>query len=179
LSRVGRKPIKIPDGVQVEVVDNLVKVSGQKGELTQEIHPSITVVVEDGHIYVHRPSDSKLHKSLHGLYRALIANMVKGVSEGFEKRLEIIGIGYKAEKKGRSLLLQLGYSHPIVFRPPEGIELNVPAPNVISVSGASKELVGNVAAKIRSLRPPEPYKGKGIRYVDEWVRRKAGKSAGK
>lgn len=177
MARGGKAPIKIPDGVQVEVKDNTVIVTGEKGRLEQRIHPDIRVEIQDGWIRVIRPSDSKFHKSLHGLYRSLINNMVEGVTKGFQKDLEIVGVGYRAELKGRNLELQLGYSHRIVFSPPEGIELVVDNPNSISVRGADKQLVGQIAAKIRSFRPPDPYKVKGIRYKGEYIRRKAGKAA--
>ena len=177
MSRIGKAPISIPDGVTVNIEKNIVTIKGPKGEIEQKVDPSITVSVENGSIQLSRPTDHRQHRSFHGLYRSLIANMVTGVSTGFSKRLEIVGVGYRAELKGKSLVLQLGYSHPIVFAAPAGIEIKVPAPTGIEVSGISKELVGLVAAKIRSFRPPEPYKGEGIRYFGESVRRKAGKSA--
>jgi len=177
VSRIGKVPISIPDGVTVKIEKNVVKIKGTKGEIEQKVDPSITVSVKDGLIQVDRPTDHRQHRSFHGLYRSLIANMITGVSEGFSKKLEIIGVGYRVELKNRSLVLQLGYSHPIVYAPPDGIEIAVATPTSFNVSGVSKELVGLVAAKIRSFRPPEPYKGKGIRYVGENVRRKAGKSA--
>jgi large subunit ribosomal protein L6 len=177
VSRIGKVPISIPDGVTVNIEKNVVKIKGHKGEVEQKVDPSITVAVEDGSIQVTRPTDHRQHRAFHGLYRSLIANMITGVSDGFTKKLEIIGVGYKVELKGRSLVLQLGYSHPIVYAPPDGIDIKVASPTNFEVSGISKELVGLVAAKIRSFRPPEPYKGKGIRYAGENVRRKAGKSA--
>jgi large subunit ribosomal protein L6 len=177
VSRIGKVPISIPDGVTAKIEKNVVKIKGPKGEIEQKVDPSITVSVEDGLVKVERPTDNRQHRSFHGLYRSLIANMITGVSEGFSKKLEIIGVGYRVELKGRSLVLQLGYSHPIVCAPPDGIDIIVAAPTKFEVTGISKELVGLVAAKIRSFRPPEPYKGKGIRYVGENVRRKAGKSA--
>ncbi|HDI51258.1 MAG TPA: 50S ribosomal protein L6 [Bacteroidetes bacterium] len=176
MSRVGKVPIEIPQGVKIETRESSIKVNGPKGELSRTIDPALTIKIEDGKIYLKRPTDSRYHRSLHGLYRSLIANMVTGVSEGFQKRLEIVGVGYRAEKKGKSLVLQLGFSHPIVFFPPEGIDIVVESPTSIVVNGIDKELVGLVAAKIRSFRPPEPYKGKGIRYAGEYVRKKAGKS---
>jgi large subunit ribosomal protein L6 len=177
MSRVGKKPIPLPEGVKVEIKDNQIKVTGPKGELNQSIHPSIMVQQEQDKLMVKRPSDDKFHRSLHGLARSLIANMVVGVTTEYHKALEIQGIGYKAELKGKKLHLSLGLSHPILFSPPEGIRLELNGPNRIKVSGIDKQLVGLVAAKIRSFRPPEPYKGKGIRYEGEMVRRKAGKTA--
>lgn len=177
MSRVGKRPIPLPEGVEVAVEKAKVVVKGPKGTLEREIHPAIKVTKEDGQLNVQRPNDTKLYKSLHGLYRTLVNNMVEGVTKGFEKKLEIVGVGYKAELKNGRLVLQLGYSHPIVFVPPEGITLTVPGPTNITISGIDKELVGRVAAKIRSFRPPEPYKGKGIKYENEYIRRKAGKTA--
>ncbi|NIN01765.1 MAG: 50S ribosomal protein L6 [candidate division Zixibacteria bacterium] len=177
MSRVGKKPIPIPEGVRVEIKDNQIKVTGPKGELKESIHPSIMVQQEQDKLMVRRPSDDKFHRSLHGLARSLIANMVAGVTAEYHKALEIQGIGYKAELKGKSLYLSVGLSHPILFSPPESIRLELSGPNKIKVSGIDKQLVGLVAAKIRSFRPPEPYKGKGIRYEGEMVRRKAGKTA--
>ncbi|MEG8946815.1 50S ribosomal protein L6 [Rosettibacter firmus] len=178
MSRIGRKPIPIKD-VTVTKTDNIIKVKGKLGELEMKIHPNITVEVTKEEIIVKRPDDSKENRALHGLTRALINNMVKGVTEGYSKSLEIVGVGYRAELKGKNLLITIGYSHPIYFIPPEGIKLEVPTPNQIIVSGIDKELVGLVAAKIRSFRKPEPYKGKGIRYSNEVIIRKAGKTAGK
>lgn len=177
MSRVGKNPIDIPDGVEVNVSKGVVNVKGPKGDLSREVHPQINAKVKDGQLLVARPNESKFHKSLHGLYRSLLLNMVLGVTEGFERKLEIIGVGYRAELKNNRLTLQLGYSHPIVFVPPEGIEIVVENQTSITVRGIDKELVGQVAAKLRSFRPPEPYKGKGIKYEDEYVRRKAGKTA--
>jgi large subunit ribosomal protein L6 len=177
VSRIGQSPIPVLEGVTVEIKKNLVKVKGPKGELDQKVDPSITVKMDDGAVVLSRPTDNRQHRALHGLFRSLIANMVTGVSEGFSKRLQIVGVGYRAEMKGNSVVFQLGYSHPIVLTPPDGIEIKIDSPTDLTVSGISKELVGLIAAKIRSLRPPEPYKGKGIRYWDESVRRKAGKSA--
>ena len=177
MSRIGKMPVIIPDGIQVELKDDLIIVKGQKGELQEKIHPEISVEIKDGVITVRRPTDGKFHRSLHGLTRSLIQNMVTGLTEGNQKKLEITGVGYRAEVKGKTLVLQLGYSHPIYLRPPEGIDIQTPGPNQIVIQGIDKHLVGQVAAKIRSFRPPEPYKGKGIRYEGEYVRRKAGKSA--
>ncbi len=177
MSRVGKKPIPIPVGVKVKIDQNEITVTGPKGELKKEIHPSLRVETSENEILIFRPSDSKFHKSLHGLSRALIANMVDGVTTGYSKALEIQGIGYKAELREKKLNLSLGFSHPILFSPPEGIKIDLNSPNKIMISGIDKELVGLVAAKIRSFRPPEPYKGKGVRYEGEFVRKKAGKAA--
>jgi len=177
LSRVGKNPVVIPSGVKVEIADHQVKVSGPLGKLEKDIHPSIKVNLEDKNVVVFRPSDSKFHKSLHGLSRMIIYNMVLGVTQGFKKILLINGVGYKAELSGRFLNLSLGYSHPIVFLPPEGIKIELENPTKILVSGLDKEIVGLVAARIRAFRPPDPYKAKGIKYEGEWVRRKAGKTA--
>jgi large subunit ribosomal protein L6 len=176
LSRVGKLAIQIPDGIVIEKQDDKVVVKGTKGVLEERIHPDMDVIIEASMIRVERPSDSRLHRSLHGLTRTLIHNMVVGLTDGYQKKLEIVGVGYRAELKGNALVLQLGYSHPIYFVPPETIQIEVPAQNAIVIKGASKQLVGQVAAKIRSFRPPEPYKGKGIRYEGEYVRRKAGKA---
>lgn len=177
MSRIGRKPVAIAKGVKVEKSNGLIKVIGPKGELTAKVHPAIGVEIKEKEIILLRSSDEKAHKALHGLWRALLNNMVKGVTEGYQKRLEIVGVGYRAELKGRKLQLQVGFSHPIVFAPPEGIKIEVPSPTNITVSGIDKQLVGQVAAKIRSFRPPEPYKGKGIKYEGEYIRKKAGKAA--
>nr|BCX00620.1 MAG: 50S ribosomal protein L6 [Bacteroidota bacterium] len=184
MSRIGRKPISLPKGVTISVSPrNVVTVKGPKGSLELAVDPDIRVVVEGNQVRLERPTDQKRHKALHGLYRVLIANMVQGVSEGYSRELEIVGIGYRATLKGSMLELALGYSHPVYFIPPEGITLEVGTSAdknpLIRVSGIDKQLVGQVAAKIRALRPPEPYKGKGIRYVGEYIRRKAGKTAGK
>jgi large subunit ribosomal protein L6 len=170
-------PISIPEGIKVEKKGEYVMVSGQKGELKERIHPEIKVVIEENTIRVEPMNSSRFHRSLHGLTRTLIDNMIQGLTQGFEKRLEIVGVGYRAELKKKTLIFQLGYSHPIYFIPPEEITVEVPAPNTVVVRGINKQLVGQVAAKIRSFRPPEPYKGKGIRYEKEYVRRKAGKAA--
>ena len=177
MSRVGKNPVVIPSGVKVEIADHQVRVSGPLGKLEKDIHPSIKVNLEDKNVVVFRPSDSKFHKSLHGLSRMIIYNMVLGVTQGFKKILLINGVGYKAELSGRFLNLSLGYSHPIVFLPPEGIKIELENPTKILVSGLDKEIVGLVAARIRAFRPPDPYKAKGIKYEGEWVRRKAGKTA--
>lgn len=177
MSRVGKRPIDLPEGVEVNIKNSTVEVKGPKGSLKTEVNPAIKVASKDNQISVSRPNNSKLYKSLHGLYRTLLNNMVEGVTNGFERKLEIVGIGYRAEFKNDRLVLQLGYSHPIVFVPPEGITITVENPTNIGISGIDKELVGKVAAKIRSFRPPEPYKGKGIKYIDEHIRRKAGKTA--
>lgn len=176
MSRVGRRPIEIPGEVRVEVRGVQVEVEGPKGRLSRAIHPSMRVEVDDGKIIVARPSDSKFHKSLHGLTRSLLANMVEGVTKGFQKILEITGVGYRADVREKVLSLQLGYSHPIVFVPPDGIDVEVDRQTRVIVKGIDKQLVGQVAAKIRSFRPPEPYKGKGIKYEGEHIRRKAGKA---
>ncbi len=177
MSRVGKKPINVKD-VTITHKDNLFKVKGKLGELEVEIHPNITVAVEGDEIVVTRPNDQKENRALHGLTRALIQNMVTGVTEGYSKVLDIVGVGYRAELKGKNMLINIGYSHPIYFAPPDEITLEVPSPTQIKVSGIDKELVGLVSAKIRSFRKPEPYKGKGIRYSDETIIKKAGKTAG-
>lgn len=177
MSRIGKKPITIPKGVKVDINGSEIKISGPKGNLSSNIHNRITVDIESENIVVKRKSDEKQDKSLHGLWRALIANMVKGVSDGYQKKLEIVGVGFKAELKGKGVKLAVGYSHPILFNPPEGIKLEVPQPTNILISGIDKQLVGHVAAKIRSFKKTEPYKGKGIKYEGEYIRRKAGKTA--
>lgn len=176
MSRIGRKPIVIPAGVEVTVAEgNVVTVKGPKGTLTQTMHGDMKITVGAGEVLVERPSEQKLHKSLHGLTRTLVANMVTGVSEGFKKELEINGVGYRAQKQGSKLVLSLGYSHPVEMEDIPGLTVEVPAPNKIVVSGSDKQAVGQLAAKIREKRPPEPYKGKGIKYVDERIIRKEGK----
>lgn len=175
MSRIGKQPIPIPDKVKVSIKDRSITVEGPKGKLGFEIDPVITVNVDGNEIVVTRPNDSRRNRAFHGLTRALIANMVRGVSDGFEKKLEIQGVGYRAAKQGAALNFQLGYSHPILFEPPAGIELAVDR-NIVTVAGIDKQAVGQVAAQIRALRKPEPYKGKGIRYLGEHVRRKAGKT---
>lgn len=177
MSRTGRKPIPIPSGVKVKIDENQVTIIGPKGELTRKIHPSMMVELDQDQLMVKRPSDSKFHKSLHGVTRSMIANMVSGVTSEYQKGLEIQGVGYKVELLGKKLNLTLGYSHPILFSPPEDLKILLEGPTKIKISGVDKELVGLVAAKIRSFRPPEPYKQKGIRYEGEIVRKKAGKTA--
>ncbi len=179
MSRIGRAPIAVPGGVQVDIADGLVRVQGPRGELARPIPSGIQVTQDNGDLRVTRSSDAPQQRSLHGLTRSLVANMVTGVTEGFTKRLEIQGVGYRAQQGPHGVVIQVGYSHPVDFPAPEGIELTVEAGNRIAVSGASKELVGETAARIRRVRPPEPYKGKGIRYLGEIVRRKAGKAASK
>jgi large subunit ribosomal protein L6 len=179
VSRVGKKLITIPKGVSVSKNENVITVKGPKGELQTQVHNNMTVEIKDGEVTVQRPDDLKLNKSLHGLTRALIQNMIKGVTEQYRKTLDIVGVGYKAEQKGENILLNIGYSHPIYFMPPAGIALQTPSPNQIVVTGIDKQLVGLVSAKIRSIRQPEPYKGKGIKYSNEQIIRKAGKTAGK
>jgi large subunit ribosomal protein L6 len=176
MSRVGKKPIEIPAGVTVTINGNVVTVKGAKGELTRAFNPDIEIKIEESIINVSRPSDSKEHRALHGTTRALIANMVEGVSKGFERGLELIGVGYRAQKQGNKLVLNVGYSHPVEIEPEAGLEIEVPANTKIIVKGTSKERVGALAANIRDVRPPEPYKGKGIRYEGEFVRRKEGKT---
>ena len=178
MSRVGRQPITLPDGVTFKFDNSAVIITGEKGELSQAIPKEVTVKQENNRLLVERTGESKRHRSFHGLFRSLVQNMVIGVSEGYQRDLEIQGVGYTAVLKGRNLLLLLGYSHPILFKPPGEVTLETPSRTQIIVKGISKHLVGEIAAKIRSLRPPEPYKGKGIRYVGEEVRRKVGKTAG-
>jgi large subunit ribosomal protein L6 len=179
MSRIGKQPIPLPDGVSVEIADRKVSVAGPKGNLSYTHEPGVTVSRQGGDLLITRVSDEKHHRALHGLTRALIANMVKGVSEGYSKRLDLVGIGYTVEQKESNVLFNLGYSHPIYFQAPDGIELEVINKNTsVIVKGTDKQLVGQVAAKMRSLRKPEPYKGKGIRYQDEIVHRKAGKTVG-
>jgi large subunit ribosomal protein L6 len=179
MSRIGKKPVPIPKAVTVTVEGSTVRVKGPRGELSRVVHPTMSVTLADGTVVVTRPSDEPKHKALHGLTRTLIANMIEGVTAGFRKQLEIIGVGYKAESRPFGLQLALGFSHPVDYRAPAGIKLSAPQPTAIVVEGANKEVVGQVAAELRSLRPPEPYKGKGIKYVGEQVRRKAGKAGGK
>lgn len=180
MSRIGKKPVSIPEKAKVEIKDSTITVTGSKGTLTQRIHPDIRAVVEGKEVQVNRPTDLKKHRALHGLTRALIQNMMHGVTEGFSRELEIRGVGFRAEQRGKVLQLNLGYSHPIIFVPPDGVAIGYDAKeNKIKVSGPDKALVGQTAAKIRSFRKPEPYKGKGIRYVGEYVAQKAGKTAGK
>ncbi|MCL2111738.1 MAG: 50S ribosomal protein L6 [Clostridiales bacterium] len=180
MSRIGKVPVTIPAGVEVKIGDdNFVTVKGPKGELSEQISPIITMKIEDGVLYVTRSDDEKQSRSLHGLSRTLVGNMVTGVSDGFERKLEIVGVGYKADKQGNKLVLNLGYSHPIELPDPEGITTEVPSATEILVKGINKAVVGNYAAIIRAWRPPEPYKGKGIRYSGEKIRRKEGKAGAK
>ena len=179
MSRIGKQPIAIPAGVTINIDNNFVCVKGPKGELSRQINKDMNLEIQDGTLTVTRPTDEKLHRSMHGLSRTLIANMVVGVTQGYSKTLEIAGVGYRAAKAGSNLNLTLGFSHPVVIEPPTGITIEVPAPNKIIINGINKEEVGAMAAKIRSLREPEPYKGKGIKYEGEIIRRKAGKAGGK
>ncbi len=177
MSRIGRKPITVPSGVTVTVGEgNLVTVKGPKGTLTQQMPSDIAIQQDNGTINITRPTEEKQHRALHGLTRALLNNMVIGTSTGFQKVLEINGVGYRAQKTGRNLTMSLGFSHPVIVEAPDGIDLNVGERNTVIVAGSDKQLVGEVAANIRGLRPPEPYKGKGIKYSDETIRRKAGKA---
>ena len=177
MSRIGRKPIEIPDGVEIDVKPGAVTVKGPKGELEQSVNRDMTVAVDDSTLTVSRPTDRGDHRALHGLTRSLIANMVEGVTDGFERRLQIQGVGYRANLQGRNLEMALGYSHPVSIEAPEGIEFEVPQPTEVVVRGIDKQLVGETAARIRKSRPPEPYKGKGVRYQGEHVARKVGKRA--
>ena len=177
MSRVGRKPIHIVKGVTVTKKNDAIVVKGPKGELSATVHPDITVDVNQAEVLVTRHADDGAHRALHGLWRALIQNMINGVTQGYSQKLEIVGVGYRAEMRGKKLQLMLGYSHPILFGPPDGITIEAPTQTSILISGIDKQLVGLVAAKIRSFRPPEPYKGKGVKYEGEYIRRKAGKAA--
>jgi large subunit ribosomal protein L6 len=180
MSRIGRLPVEIPQGVDFNIgEENLVTVKGPKGQLIQKMHKDMLITIEEGKIIISRPSDEKLHRSLHGLTRSLVNNMVEGVSKGFEKTLDINGVGYRATKQGSKLVLTMGYSHPVELVDPEGVTTEVPAPNKIIIKGANKEIVGQHAANIRTVRPPEPYLGKGIKYSDEVIRRKEGKTGKK
>ena len=179
MSRIGKKPITVPAGVTVTVENNFVTVKGPKGELSRQIHKNMKLSMDNGVLTVERPNDEKENRALHGLSRTLINNMIVGVTAGFSKTLEIQGVGYRAALQGKNINFTLGFSHPVIKEPPAGITFAVPAPNKIVVSGSDKELVGAVAADIRTLRPPEPYKGKGIRYEGEYVRRKMGKAGAK
>jgi large subunit ribosomal protein L6 len=177
MSRIGRMPIPIPRGVTVDIHKNSVRVKGPKGEISRDFDPDMQINLEDNQIVIQRPTDHRRHRALHGLTRALLNNMVVGVSQGFTRQLQIEGVGYRAELQGKNLVLNVGYSHPVVIEPPADISFEVERGNrVLSVSGIDKELVGEMAARIRRVRPPEPYKGKGIRYAGEYVRRKAGKA---
>ena len=180
MSRIGRAPITVPAGVDVKLTaDNEITVKGKNGTLTRKLHPDMIIKVESGVITVERPSENKEHKSLHGLTRTLINNMVIGVTDGFTRELEINGVGYRGQMQGNKMVLSLGYSHPVEYTPEEGVTIEMPAPNKIIVKGASKERVGATAAKIRTFRAPEPYKGNGIKYVEEHIRRKEGKTGAK
>ena len=176
MSRVGKQPIPVPSGVEVKIDGQRVSVKGPKGTLDRVFPEEVTFALEDGEVRVERPSDDRRSRAMHGLSRALLANMVTGVSEGYRRELQLVGVGYRAALKGQDLELQVGYSHPVSIAPPEGVAFEVPEPTKVVVSGIDKERVGQASADIRKVRPPEPYKGKGIRYVDEYVRRKAGKA---
>ncbi len=176
MSRIGRMPVEIPNGVEVKIDGQTVTVRGPKGTLTQEFHPDMVIALEGNTVTVQRPSDDKKHRALHGLTRSLIANMIEGVTKGYQKNLEISGVGYRAALQGTKLVLSMGFSHPVEFEPAPGIEFEVPAPTRITVRGIDKQLVGETAAQIRAVRPREPYLGKGIRYAGEHIRRKAGKA---
>ena len=177
MSRIGKQPIPVPEGVIVSIETGLVRVNGPKGELAERVNGDLKVEQDDGNVVVSRPSDRGEHRALHGLTRSLINNMVVGVTEGFEKRLEIQGVGYRAQLRGTVLEMAVGFSHPVTIDPPEGISFDVPAPTQVVVRGIDKQAVGEIAAQIRAVRPPEPYKGKGVRYAGEVVRRKVGKRA--
>ena len=179
MSRIGKNPITVPNGVTITLDGNRITVKGPKGELSRVIPADMMISQESGTVTVNRPSDDPKHKALHGLSRTLIANMVEGVTKGFSKQLDIVGVGYKAETRPYGLQLALGFSHPVEYKAPKGITLKAPQPTQIIIEGANKEVVGQVAAELRSLRPPEPYKGKGIKYAGEQIRRKAGKAGGK
>ncbi|MHB9093871.1 MAG: 50S ribosomal protein L6 [Eubacteriales bacterium] len=179
MSRIGRQPITIPQGVEIKIVGNLVTVEGPNGKLSRDLHQDMIIEMEDNQIIVKRPSEEKFHKSLHGLTRTLVNNMVEGVTKGFQKSLDLVGVGYRAQKQGNKLVLSVGYSHPVEIEPKPGIEIDVPVPTKIIVKGADKEAVGALAANNRKVREPEPYKGKGIKYENERIRRKVGKAGGK
>ncbi len=179
MSRIGKNPIAVPSGVTITLDGNRVTVKGPRGELSRTIPADMIVTSENGQVTVNRPSDEQKHRALHGLSRTLIANMVEGVTKGFQKQLDIVGVGYKAETRPFGLQLALGFSHPVEYKAPQGIKLTAPVPTQIIIEGANKEIVGQVAAELRGLRPPEPYKGKGIKYAGEQIRRKAGKAGGK
>lgn len=176
MSRIGRKPINIPAGVDVKVSDGVVTVKGPKATLTQKVHPNMTVKVEGSEVLVTRPNDEKENRSLHGLTRTLIHNMIVGVTEGYKKELEVNGVGYRVAKEGKKLNMNIGFSHPVIVEEIDGITIDVPSPNKIVISGTDKQKVGQFAAEVRGKRPPEPYKGKGIKYTDEVIRRKEGKT---
>jgi large subunit ribosomal protein L6 len=177
MSRIGKQPIEIPSGVEVDAANEVVTVKGPRGQLVQRVHPEMRILQQEGAVRVERPNDEGFYRGLHGLTRTLIANMVEGVTKGFEKRLAIVGVGYRAQLRGKDLELAVGFSHPVPVRCPEGIEFEVPTPTSIVIRGNDKQAVGEIAARIRKVRKPEPYKGKGIRYEDEYVRKKAGKAA--
>lgn len=179
MSRIGRKPITVPAGVEFKMTDGVATVKGPKGTLTQNIHPNMKVELADGEIHVTRPNDEKENRALHGLTRALLNNMVEGVTKGFQKELDVNGVGYRVQKQGKDLVMSLGYSHQVTMSEIPGITIEVPTPNKIIIHGADKQLVGQFAAEIREKRPPEPYKGKGIKYTTEVIRRKEGKTGGK
>ncbi|MGI5921941.1 MAG: 50S ribosomal protein L6 [Syntrophomonadaceae bacterium] len=179
MSRIGKKPIRLPAGTEIDIQGNVVTAKGPKGQLTYKVSDGLTLVKEENELLVQRPNDSKQFRALHGLNRALLANMVEGVTKGFEKKLELVGVGYRAQMQGKKLVINIGFSHPVEVEAPEGIEFEVPAATKITVKGIDKQLVGNTAAHIRAIRKPEPYKGKGIKYENEVVRRKAGKAGGK
>ncbi|MEA4926702.1 MAG: 50S ribosomal protein L6 [Syntrophomonadaceae bacterium] len=179
MSRIGRKPISLPPGVEVKIEEKIITVKGPKGVLAQAIPEDINIDQQEKELVVTRPSDAKKHRAMHGLARALVANMVTGVTTGFEKKLEMVGVGYRAQMQGKKLVLNIGFSHPVEIDPPQGIEFEVPALTKITVKGIDKQLVGNTAADIRAIRKPEPYKGKGLRYENETIRRKAGKTGAK
>ncbi len=179
MSRIGKKIVSIPKGVVITQSEGMFKAKGPKGELEMVVHPAMKIVIENNELTVVRPDDQKQNKALHGLTRALIQNIIEGVTNGYTKTLDFVGVGYRTELKGENLLINIGYSHPIYFMPPQGVTFATPVPTQIVISGIDKQLVGLVAAKIRSIRPPEPYKGKGIKYSNEQIIRKAGKTAGK
>jgi large subunit ribosomal protein L6 len=176
MSRIGKLPITVPSGVEVTLAGSHITVAGSRGTLERSLPPSMIIEVNDGLIVVRRPTDTTTHRAMHGLTRTLVANMVEGVSQGYTRWLDLVGVGFRAAKQGNDLVLSLGYSHPIRYTPPDGVSIDVPVPTAISVSGTNKEVVGQVAAKIRSFRKPEPYKGKGVMYRGEVIKRKAGKS---
>lgn len=178
MSRIGKNPVPIPSGVEVTMGSEEITVKGPKGTLSQRLHEAVDVAVEDGEVVVTRPDESRQSRELHGLYRTLVNNMIVGVTDGYEKKLEIVGVGYRAAKQGNGLKLQLGFSHDVVIDEIDGIEFDVPSQTEIVIKGINKQQVGQVAANLRGLRPPEPYKGKGVKYADEQILRKAGKAAG-
>ena len=179
MSRIGKQPIPVPPGVDVKIDGFTVRVKGPKGQLQRELHRDMIIKLEEGQLVVQRPSDNKMHRSLHGLTRTLLSNMVVGVTAGFQKNLELVGVGYRASKQGNKLVLAVGYSHPVEIEPDADLEIEVPVPTKISIKGADKEKVGALAAKVRAVREPEPYKGKGIKYEGEKIKRKAGKAGTK